>query len=186
MNGVATYGWSDYDETKYVAGDVYKAKYDVDNIGLQAMTGYNASVARVDVTPEAGLRYNNIHRDNYVDSAGQAVKAKTMDVLTAVAGVSAGKDLVSCFGVRSFYWRPEARLAATYDLISDKESAVVGLANGSSYAVDGQRVKRFGVEAGAGVTFYLSPKVESTIGYEGKFRTDYTDHTGYANLKYKF
>ena len=185
-NAIASYGYSKYDENKHVAGDVYKAKYDVDNIGAQVMTGYNASVAKVDVTPEAGLRYNNIHRDNYVDSAGQAVKAETMDVMTAVAGLKVGKDLVSCFGLHEVYWRPEARLAATYDLISDKENAVVSLSNGSGYVVKGQRLNRFGVETGAGVTFYLSPDVESSVGYEGKFRKDYQDHTGYVSAKYKF
>ena len=185
-NAIASYGYSKYDENKHVAGDVYKAKYDVDNIGAQVMTGYNASVAKVDVTPEAGLRYNNIHRDDYVDGAGQAVKAETMEVMTAVAGVKVGKDLVSCFGSNEFYWRPEARLAATYDLISDKENAVVSLSNGSGYVVKGQRLNRFGVEAGAGVTFYLSPDVESSVGYEGKFRSHYQDHTGYVSAKYKF
>ncbi len=185
-NAIASYGYSKYDENKHVAGDVYKAKYDVDNIGAQVMTGYNASVAKVDVTPEAGLRYNNIHRDNYVDSAGQAVKAETMDVMTAVAGLKVGKDLVSCFGLHEVYWRPEARLAATYDLISDKENAVVSLSNGSGYVVKGQRLNRFGIEAGADVTFHLSPDVESSVGYEGKFRKDYQDHTGYVSAKYKF
>ena len=185
-NAIASYGYSKYDENKHVAGDVYKAKYDVDNIGAQVMTGYNASVAKVDVTPEAGLRYNNIHRDNYVDSAGQAVKAETMDVMTAVAGLKVGKDLVSCFGLHEVYWRPEARLAATYDFISDKENAVVSLSNGSGYVVKGQRLNRFGIEAGAGVTFYLSTDVESSVGYEGKFRSHYQDHTGYVSAKYKF
>ena len=185
-NAIASYGYSKYDENKHVAGDVYKAKYDVDNIGAQVMTGYNASVAKVDVTPEAGLRYNNIHRDNYVDGAGQAVKAETMDVMTAVAGLKVGKDLVSCFGLHEVYWRPEARLAATYDLISDKENAVVSLSNGSGYVVKGQRLNRFGIEAGADVTFYLSSDVESSVGYEGKFRKDYQDHTGYVSAKYKF
>lgn len=186
INGVAAFGWSDYDESKYVAGKTYKAKYDVENLGLQAMTGYNAEVANIEVTPEAGLRYNNISRDFYKDTADQRVQPKTMDVLTAVAGVKAGKDLVSCFGSHSFYWHPDVHAAVTYDLISDKESSLVRLSNGSGYFVDGERVKRFGIEAGAGVTMYFTPKVESTVGYEGKFREDYTDHTGYANIKYKF
>ena len=54
------------------------------------------------------------------------------------------------------------------------------------YVVKGQRLNRFGVEAGAGVTFYLSPDVESSVGYEGKFRSHYQDHTGYVSAKYKF
>ena len=185
-NAIVSYGYSEYNETKHVAGSKYKAEYNVDNIGAQVMTGYNANVAKVDVTPETGLRYNNIHRDNYVDGAGQAVKAETMDVMTAVAGVKVGKDLVSCFGLNEFYWRPEARLAATYDLISDRENSVVSLANGSGYVVEGQRLNRFGIEAGVGVTFYLTPDVESSIGYEGKFRKDFQDHTGYVSAKYKF
>ena len=185
-NAIVSYGYSEYNETKHVAGSKYKAEYDVDNIGAQVMTGYNAKVAKVDVTPETGLRYNNIHRDDYVDGAGQAVKAETMDVMTAVAGVKVGKDLVSCFGLNEFYWRPEARLAATYDLISDRENSVVSLANGSGYVVEGQRLNRFGIEAGVGVTFYLTPDVESSIGYEGKFRKDFQDHTGYVSAKYKF
>ncbi len=186
INAVASYGYSEYDETKHVAGNSYKGKFDVDNLGAQVMTGYNAKVAETDVTPEIGLRYNNIHRDDYVDGAGQAVKAETMDVMTAVADVKVGKDLVSCIGTHSFYWRPEARLAATYDFISDKEDAVVTLPNGSGYFVNGQRLNRFGIEAGAGVTFYLTPRVESSVGYEGKFRKDYADHTGYVSAKYKF
>ena len=185
-NAIVSYGYSEYNETKHVAGSKYKAEYNVDNIGAQVMTGYNANVAKVDVTPETGLRYNNIHRDDYVDGAGQAVKAETMDVMTAVAGVKVGKDLVSCFGLNEFYWRPEARLAATYDLISDRENSVVSLANGSGYVVEGQRLNRFGIEAGVGVTFYLTPDVESSIGYEGKFRKDFQDHTGYVSAKYKF
>ena len=185
-NAIASYGYSKYDENKHVAGDVYKAKYDVDNIGMQVMTGYNANVAKFDITPEAGLRYNNIHRDNYTDSAGQAVKAETMEVMTAVAGLKVGKDLVSCFGLHEVYWRPEARLAATYDLISDKENAVVSLSNGSGYVVNGQRLNRLGIETGAGVTVFLTPEVESSVGYEGKFRKDYQDHTGYVGAKYKF
>ena len=185
-NAIASYGYSKYDENKHVAGDIYKAKYDVDNIGMQVMAGYNANVAKFDITPEAGLRYNNIHRDNYADSAGQAVKAETMEVMTAVVGLKVGKDLVSCFGLHEVYWRPEARLAATYDLISDKENAVVSLSNGSGYVVNGQRLNRFGIETGAGVTVFLTPEVESSVGYEGKFRKDYQDHTGYVGAKYKF
>ena len=60
------------------------------------------------------------------------------------------------------------------------------LQSASAYVVKGQRLNRFGVEAGAGVTFYLSPDVESSVGYEGKFRSHYQDHTGYVSAKYKF
>lgn len=183
VNGVASYSFSDYDERKNVAGSRYKAKYDVNNIGLQAMTGYDTELNNVDVTPIAGLRYNRIHRDGYTDSVGQRVSSDTMDVLTAVAGVKVGKDFATDQGMR---WRPEARVAMTYDLVSDKENAVVGLLNGSSYFVEGERLDRFGVEAGLGLTVDVNDNVEAAVGYEGRFREDYTDHTGMISAKYKF
>ena len=40
INGIATYGWSDYSEDKNVSGQNVKADYDVETLGLQAMTGY--------------------------------------------------------------------------------------------------------------------------------------------------
>lgn len=183
VNGVASYSFSDYDERKNVAGSRYKAKYDVDNIGLQAMTGYDTELNNVDVTPVAGLRYNRIHRDGYTDSVGQRVSSDTMDVLTAVAGVKVGKDFATGQGM---LWRPEARVAMTYDLVSDKENAVVGLTNGFSYFVEGERLDRFGIEAGLGLTVDVNDNLEAVVGYEGRFREDYTDHTGMISAKYKF
>lgn len=58
VNGIASYGMSDYDEHKKVFGGV-KADYDVKSYGLQAMTGYDACVRGLNVTPQAGLRYHS-------------------------------------------------------------------------------------------------------------------------------
>ena len=53
VNGIATYGWSDYEESKSVAGVGVKADYDVETFGLQAMTGYDMNVNGLGITPEA-------------------------------------------------------------------------------------------------------------------------------------
>ena len=81
--------------------------------------------------------------------------------------------------------RPEARLAMTYDLMDGDNDTVVKL-GGSSYRVNGEELDRFGVEAGAGVTAELNEKWDISAGYEGRFRSDYTDHTGILSAKYKF
>lgn len=47
-------------------------------------------------------------------------------------------------------------------------------------------IDRFGMEFGAGVTAEVNDNVELSLGYEGKFREDYQDHTGLINAKYKF
>ena len=183
VNGIATYGWSDYEESKSVAGVGVKADYDVETFGLQAMTGYDMQVNGLGITPEAGLRYVHIKQDAYKDSADQRVSANDSDILTGVIGAKVSKIFELSNGMNI---KPEARIAATYDLMNDDVNSVVTLANGSAYAVEGEALDRFGMEFGAGVTAEVNDKVELSLGYEGKFREDYQDHTGLINAKYKF
>ena len=183
VNGIATYGWSDYSEDKNVAGVDVKADYDVETFGLQAMTGYDMQVKGFGFTPEAGLRYVHIKQDAYKDSADQRVSANDSDILTGVIGAKVSKNFELSNGMNI---KPEARIAATYDLFNDDVNSVVTLANGSAYAVEGEALDRFGMEFGAGVTAELNSQVELSLGYEGKFREDYQDHTGLINAKYKF
>ena len=183
VNGIATYGWSDYEESKSVAGVGVKADYDVETFGLQAMTGYDMNINGLGITPEAGLRYVHIKQDAYKDSADQRVSANDSDILTGVIGAKVSKNFELSNGMNI---KPEARIAATYDLFNDDVNSVVTLANGSAYAVEGEALDRFGMEFGAGVTAEVNDNVELSLGYEGKFREDYQDHTGLINAKYKF
>lgn len=183
VNGIATYGWSDYEEKKSVAGVGVKADYDVETFGLQAMTGYDMQVNGLGITPEAGLRYVHIKQDAYKDSADQRVSANDSDILTGVIGAKVSKNFELSNGMNI---KPEARIAATYDLMNDDVNSVVTLANGSAYQVNGEALDRFGMEFGAGVTAEVNDNVELSLGYEGKFREDYQDHTGLINAKYKF
>ena len=183
VNGIATYGWSDYSEDKNVADVGVKADYDVETFGLQAMTGYDMNVNGLGITPEAGLRYVHIKQDAYKDSADQRISANDSDILTGVIGAKVSKNFELSNGMNI---KPEARIAATYDLFNDDVNSVVTLANGSAYAVDGEALDRFGMEFGAGVTAEVNDNVELSFGYEGKFREDYQDHTGLLNAKYKF
>ena len=183
VNGIATYGWSDYSEDKSVAGVGIKADCDVETFGLQAMTGYDMQVKGLGFTPEVGLRYVHIKQDAYKDSADQKVSGNDSDILTGVIGAKVSKIWELSNGMNI---KPEARIAATYDLFNDDVNSVVTLANGSAYAVEGEALDRFGMEFGAGVTAEVNDNVELSLGYEGKFRQDYQDHTGLINAKYKF
>lgn len=183
VNGIATYGWSDYEEKKNVAGVNVKADYDVETFGLQAMTGYDINVKGINVTPEIGLRYVHIKQDAYKDSADQRVSGNDSDILTGVIGAKVSKNFELSNGMNI---KPEVRIAATYDLMNDDVNSVVTLANGSAYQVNGEALDRFGMEFGAGVTAEVNDNVELSLGYEGKFRENYQDHTGLINAKYKF
>ena len=183
VNGIANYSWSDYSENKNVAGIGVKADYDVETFGLQTMTGYDMDVNGVNVTPEAGLRYFHVKQDSYKDSAGNKISSDDADILTGVIGAKVNKDFALENGMNI---RPEARFAVTYDLMDADNSSFVTLANGAAYNVEGESLDRFGMEFGAGVTAEVNDNVELSLGYEGKFREDYQDHTGLLNAKYKF
>lgn len=183
VNGIASYGWSDYSETKHSTVDV-KSKYDVDTFGLQVMTGYEFNLPQAfTLAPEAGVRYARVEQDGYIDDAGQSVKSRNSNIWTGVAGAKLSKAFAADNGM---IFKPELRLAATYDLKNDKGNTLVTLANGTSYSVQNTSLKRFGVEVGAGVTADLSDNIELSMGYEGRFRSHYQDHTGLINAKYKF
>lgn len=148
------------------------------------MTGYDIKlVNRSVLTPEAGLRYIHISQDDYKDSAEQKISTKDSDIVTGVIGAKFTKLYRLLNG---WFMRPEARVAATYDLNSNKTDSAVTLANGSAYTVNGTSLERFGVEVGAGVTFDVTDSAEFSLGYEGKFSKDYQDHSGMLNAKYKF
>ena len=183
VNGTMSYGWSDYSENKNVAGVNVNADYNAETFGLQAMTGYEMEVNGFGITPETGLRYVHIKQDGYKDSAGQNISASNSDILTGVVGAKASKTWELNNGT---YITPEVRVAATYDLVNDDTSSIVTLANGSAYAVNGEALDKFGIEFGFGITAEINDEIEFSVGYEGKFREDYRDHTGMLNAKYKF
>ena len=182
VNGILSYSMSDYEEDKTVAGVNAEADYDANNISIQAVTGYEYVVNNYYVTPTIGLRYMNIDRDGYTDALGTNVDSNRMDILTAMLGVKFETD----YTVNDWTFTPEVRAAVTYDLIHDDDNALVTLANGAAYSVDTDNLKRFGYELGAGVKTYVNDEWELGIGYEGKFRQDYQDHTGLISAKYHF
>jgi outer membrane autotransporter protein len=183
VNGVASYGWSDYSEDKNVSGMKVTADYDAETLGLQAITGYDIYLNNVTLSPEAGLRYVHVEQDRYTDSAGQSVSTDDSDILTGVIGVKAGTSYNYDSNV---ILKPEVRLAATYDLNNSDANSIVTLANGSGYKVNGDSLDRFGIETGVSVTANINEAIDVSLGYEGKFREDYQDHTGLINFKYNF
>lgn len=183
VNAVASYNWSTNKEKKSFMGYRNHAKYDVDSFGMQVMTGYDTIWGTYDLTPQVGLRYLHINRDSYHDQFGSRIDSDKSDILTGVAGAKFSKYFTLNNGVLI---RPEVSAALTYDFVSDGNSSNVLLANGASYQVEGEKLKRFGFEVGAKAAVDLTCNLELSIGYEGRFRKDYSDHTGMATLKYAF
>lgn len=184
VKGMASYSWSDYEESKSVLGYNADSKYDVNTLAMEGLYGYNFHMANdYEITPEAGLRYMRISQDAGTNAVGTKVKSQDADVLTAIVGVKAKKEFTFDNGM---IIKPEVRVAATYDLASDDNDSTAVLANGEVINIKGEEMDKFGVELGAKVATDISANWEIGAGYEGRFREDYTDHTAMLNAKYKF
>lgn len=179
INGVVSFGRSDYDDTTRSLS--LNSAYKTDTIAAQIAAGYKAGV----LTPEAAVRFTNVKQKAYTDATGAKMEEKTADTWTGVLGAKIGKNYVLKAN-RKIGLSPELKVAATYDFARDDENRTVTLPDGSSYTATGEAMERFGVEAGAGVTVSIANSAEIALTYDGKFKKDYQDHTGMVNLKIKF
>ena len=183
VNMIMAYGISDYSETKNVAGFNIKADYDVNTFGLQSLLGYIFPVHSYDFTPELGVRYLHIKQDNYQDTAEQNVASGQSDIVTGVLFLKIDTDYLLD---NDIIVKPEMRLALTYDVVNDNAASVISLPNGAVYRVEGDSLSRFGTEFGIGVNICPKEKFDIFVGYEGRFRNHFQDHTAMVDLKYQF
>lgn len=177
VNGMLNYGLGKYTEKKAPAGIALKSKYDVNTYAANVMTGYDFANG---FTPEAGLRYMLVDQEAYTDGV-QRVKSKNNDVLTGVAGVKYQQT----YKAAKLMLKPNVRLAATYDMMSDSSEAVVNVIGGGSYRMNGERLHRLGVEAGVGLEASVG-KWNLSVNYDGGLRKDFQSHTGMLRAKYSF
>ena len=183
LNGIASYTWGRYDDHRYVLGTDVSAKYDVNSFSAQVQTGYDFHVRNYTLTPEIGLRYVNVDQKGFTDTLGNYTDGNKSDVLTGVIGATGKAAYVVS---RDVTLKPELRLAATYDFVNDDSASVMTLANGSVVTAQGKTLKKLSGEVGFGLTAEVMDKVELGVGYEGKFRKHYQDHTGMITAKYNF
>ena len=189
FNVIASYTRSMYNESKDVIGLIANADYDVDVLAAQAMLGYDMGAIRLSrnwrtgsFIPQIGFRYMNIKQKGYTDSADQTVSDAEAQTMTGIAGLHYTADYK--MGPVIFY--PDLHAAVTYDFVSDELSATSSLAGSNPYTITAERLDELGVELGAEVGLRIANRVDIALSYLGMFRKDYTNHTGFANLRYRF
>lgn len=174
VSGIANYGHSNYKETSL--GLI--SKYNVDSYSAAANVGYQSGI----FDNYAGLRYSYITPDSYSNGL-TTVDGKNSQVGTAVIGTKISK----AYKTDGAVWKPEIRLAATYDIKSDNSSSIVGVVGGATnYMVEGKRLKRFAVEAGAGITTTVARNLDISFNYDANLRSKQTSQSGSVKLKYSF
>ncbi len=177
VNGLFSYGISNWHEEKHVLGDTYRAHWHARSYGARVLTGYDGDY----FNPELEARYQHLAAERYKDGLGQHVGSEDTDILTLRAGVR--KSWL--FGCTRFI-KPEIYVGAGYDVISDRENSLVRLNNGTSYHVYGQRLDRLSAQASVGVSVEMTEHLWGSVSYLGLLRKDYREHTGIVGLTYWF
>lgn len=178
-NATLNYTMSDYSEDGSALGVAIDADYKINAFGGQVMTGYDFANG---LTPEAGVRYLHVDGDTYTNSLGIRNKIDDADYLTAILGGRYAKSFAVSGGLSL---RPEARLAAKYDLLSDDYDTAVTMPGINSYSVKADSLNRFGGEAGLGITMSYK-ELDLSLTYDIEFRKDYTSQTGMLKARYNF
>lgn len=174
VNGMFSYGHANYKEATVAT----TAKYNVDNYAAQIMTGYDYGIAN----NYAGVRYNYIDTETYNNGVAD-IKTKNAQIGTLVIGTKISKDFKPARGV---LLTPEFRLAGTYDVKSDNNSATVAVMGASStYSVTGERLSRGAIEAGVGLTANIK-RLELSLGYDTSVRKHNFSQGGMVKAKYNF
>ena len=189
FNLIASYTRSMYNESKDVIGLIANADYDVDILAAQAILGYDMGAIRLSrnwrtgsFMPQIGVRYMNIKQKGYTDTADQTVSSAEAQTITGIAALHYTADYK--MGPVIFY--PDLHAAVTYDFVSDELSTVSSLAGSNPYTITPERLDELGIELGAEVGLRIANRVDIALSYLGMFRKDYTNHTGFANLRYRF
>lgn len=178
-NATLNYTMSDYTENANALGVAIDSDYEINSFGGQIAAGYDFAGG---LTPEIGLRYMHISGDDYTNSLGIHHKIDDADYLTAIVGTKYGTDVAVANGMTL---RPELRVAATYDLMSDDYAIAVAMPGINSYGVRADRLNRFGGVAGIGLTMTYKD-VDVSLNYDIEVRQDYTSQTGMLRARYNF
>ena len=177
VNGMATAIRGRYEETKVPAGIKLTAKYHTTVLGAGVATGYHFENG---ISPEVGLRYLRTHQGTYNDGA-QEIHTDGTNLLTA----SLGAKYEKAFEQGDWLIKPTARVAATYDVVSDDTESAIRVIGGGQYHIISEHQKRAAFEAGLGLEA-SNGDWDFSVGYNGEFRSHFKSHTGMIKAKYNF
>ena len=180
-SGVLTYGSSDTDETADFTGGLKKTySYGGSFISAQLMAGLDTQTP---VSAAGGLRFTTLSTDSY-ERSGQKVSGFTSNTLTLIAEGRYAKDYMN--ETQDAIFRPEARLALTYDFVNKSENAQVTLPNNVTYRVEGEDVGKVGFELGLSASYNFTNTVEVSAGWDGEFKSGYSNNTFSAKVRFNF
>jgi outer membrane autotransporter protein len=151
--------------------------------------GYGLELARLTVTPVAGLAYVHTHIDGFSEAGGfgaLTTAAADADSLQTILGARLSTRLA--VGNRFGPLVPELRVGWAHELLDAAQSLNAALVNvpGSAFSATGANLGRDSALLGAGVTQKVSAATRLFADYDGRFTGSFQEHAFSAGLRMSF
>lgn len=181
-----TYGRSDNESRRYIAGTRAEGDYDSELWGLSLLGGYGFDLGQgLLLEPRMAARYSNVQIDGFREQGSSAALA-VGEQRYEVGEIGAGVRLAGHFGAGQGRLEPEARLMAYHDLIADQVSSTSAfLVGGTPFVTSGAKPARDSYEASLGLTYRLGA-VSLGASYAYLSKADYSADTVQARVRYDF
>lgn len=181
-----SYGLSDNQSKRYIAGTRAKGDYDSSLWGLNLLGGYGFDLGQgMLFEPRVAARYSNVQIDSYREKGSSAALAVN-EQRVEIAELGAGVRLAGNFNLGQGNLEPEAKLMAYHDFIADQASSTSAfVAGGTPFVTHGAKPARDSYEASVGMTYRLGA-VSLGVSYDYLTKADYTADTVQARVRYDF
>ena len=180
MAGAAFF--SDWGETKNVAGLQLDSSLNMTTFSAWGDVGYDFARASWHLLPRAGVRYMAVHRDDTADDAGQSIAAADLDFLTAYANMSVTRGNWYLAGVEL---TPSVTIGASYDMHTKADDLYVNV-NDATYVIIGTTLPRFAFDTELKLGAQFNEFTQIDFGISAHFRVDYINYTGRIRARLRF
>ncbi|WP_427121394.1 autotransporter domain-containing protein [Pseudomonas aeruginosa] len=180
--GSLSYGQSDNESKRYIAGERAKGDYDSNVLAADLSAGYTIKLnENLDLIPTLASRYAKVQIDSFTEKGTQAA-LRTGSQSLEVFDVGGGFKLEGVYGD----FKPSARLMAFHDFAQDSADSTSAYAlGGATFATTGAPATKWTYEAGVGLDW---TKGNYTIGasYDYTRKADFNADTMTLKARYDF
>jgi uncharacterized protein with beta-barrel porin domain len=169
-----------------IAGAVNTAAYDAKLWGAFAELSYLWSSGNFRIVPKAGADWARAETSSFTETGGPSAVMGS-DQSSSRTRIFAGAEIGHTWAFdRSFF--DLSAYGRVVDIVQQNIGAlqVDGGAGTTPVSVQGVGESRLGADAGATATYRLSAMTRVYASYDGRFRSNFTSHTGMAGIEFRW
>ncbi|MDD5072606.1 MAG: autotransporter domain-containing protein [Candidatus Omnitrophica bacterium] len=191
LNGAFSFAYNTYKGKRNITVGAIQRRADSNYRGQQYAVlvdgGYTFKTKNVNITPVASLEYVRLHLQSYTETGADALNLSVTSQDYDMLQSGLGMKLDHTFEVESGFVIPEIHAKWLYDFIGDKQETTSTFSGGGgSFATNGFDPAQNSLNVGSKLTLVTRGNWSLDANYDFEYKQDYTSHTGWADVRYKF